>query len=358
LQASAWFKGAPVTRFEPGKVYVLEFWATWCTYCIQAMPHLSELSARYGDQAVFIGVDVMERPPHGVDRQEWIDRTVGEAVARGVGRAMTYRSCTDAGEFMQRTWLPGAAQVNYPVGALPVTFVVDQKGRVAWIGHPFSPAGAFDRALEQIVAGTFDLAGFIASSQAAVAAASARRADQMQDASQRAATIAPLLQPMFAAVTAGDHSRVISEAMNAIAQDPTTVRETFRPRLDAFKALLQSNPAAAIGLLGLERDLAAKKLSAHNVQLTDIMSAVASQAGLPASAYADALAVIEAQNPLGRPFTFRWARALALGFFHSGQITRAIEVQTIIVERLQADASLPVELDTATLQRFRAAAPR
>ena len=30
LKASRWLKGTPVAGFEKGKVYVVEFWATWC----------------------------------------------------------------------------------------------------------------------------------------------------------------------------------------------------------------------------------------------------------------------------------------------------------------------------------------
>ena len=30
LQVKEWIKGTPIQSFEKGKVYVLEFWATWC----------------------------------------------------------------------------------------------------------------------------------------------------------------------------------------------------------------------------------------------------------------------------------------------------------------------------------------
>ncbi len=44
----------PVTTFEQGKVYVVEFWATWCGPCIQSMPHLAELQNKYRGQNVQI----------------------------------------------------------------------------------------------------------------------------------------------------------------------------------------------------------------------------------------------------------------------------------------------------------------
>ena len=46
-----------VTEFEPGKVYVVEFWATWCIPCIRAMPHIIGLQEEYADQGVqFISI--------------------------------------------------------------------------------------------------------------------------------------------------------------------------------------------------------------------------------------------------------------------------------------------------------------
>src|SRR5689334_9285974 len=42
LLTKNWIKGTPVTSFEKGKIYVVEFWATWCMPCKAAMPRLSQ----------------------------------------------------------------------------------------------------------------------------------------------------------------------------------------------------------------------------------------------------------------------------------------------------------------------------
>jgi thiol-disulfide isomerase/thioredoxin len=42
----------------PGKVVILDFWATYCPPCIEEIPHLMELKARYGDELVLIGLHV------------------------------------------------------------------------------------------------------------------------------------------------------------------------------------------------------------------------------------------------------------------------------------------------------------
>ena len=42
----------------PGKVVILDFWATYCPPCIEEIPHLKELKSRYGDDLTLIGLHV------------------------------------------------------------------------------------------------------------------------------------------------------------------------------------------------------------------------------------------------------------------------------------------------------------
>ena len=59
LQISKWVKGKKVdlAKGKGKKVYVVEFWATWCPPCRTTIPHLTELQKKYKDKGVvFIGV--------------------------------------------------------------------------------------------------------------------------------------------------------------------------------------------------------------------------------------------------------------------------------------------------------------
>lgn len=43
-----------------GRPVVLNFWASWCPACISEMPAFGEVHRRFGDEVVFIGVNMQE----------------------------------------------------------------------------------------------------------------------------------------------------------------------------------------------------------------------------------------------------------------------------------------------------------
>jgi thiol-disulfide isomerase/thioredoxin/tetratricopeptide (TPR) repeat protein len=147
MKVVKWFKGTPVSTFEKGKIYVVEFWATWCGPCKISIPHLTELAKKYNGKVIFTGVDCWENPAGG--NSAYLD-TVAKFVS-DMGDKMSYNIAADGPEgTMATTWMTAAGQ-----NGIPTAFVVDKEGRIAWIGHPM---GGLDEALGQIIAGKFDVA--------------------------------------------------------------------------------------------------------------------------------------------------------------------------------------------------------
>lgn len=129
LKVSQWLKGKPISKFEKGKVYVLEFWATWCKPCIAAMPHVSALARQYRNKIEVLGIDVYEKntPLEKI-----------KSFFNNMGDLMDYSVAADKNKFMETYWVKACGNEG-----IPKTIIVNEDGKVAWIGHP--------KELEQVV---------------------------------------------------------------------------------------------------------------------------------------------------------------------------------------------------------------
>lgn len=133
--------GEELTEFEPNKVHVVEFWATWCGPCLQGMPHISKLAQQYKDDVNFVGVtresaekvaSFLEDPhPTG---QKWAE-------------VIQYSLALDSEDTMNQTYMKAAGQ-----NGIPCAFIVGRDGVVDWIGHPMT----MDDTLAAVVDGSFD----------------------------------------------------------------------------------------------------------------------------------------------------------------------------------------------------------
>ncbi len=144
LAVSGWVKGEKVDSFEPGKTYVVEFWATWCGPCRASIPHVSELAHKYKEKGVrFIGVDVWE---NNLEKVKPFVEEMGAKMDYNVALDSVPEGASPGDGAMAKTWMLAAGE-----NGIPAAFIVHD-GKIAWIGHPMS----MDDPLAKVVAGNWD----------------------------------------------------------------------------------------------------------------------------------------------------------------------------------------------------------
>ncbi|CAN5803647.1 hypothetical protein BH11PLA1_BH11PLA1_13900 [soil metagenome] len=212
IVASAWLKGDPVPSFDPGKVYIVEFWATWCAPCIAAMPHLHDLQEKHRADGLRV-VSVT-----AADRANTLDAVERLVAAKGDG--MNYSVAFDQGELTSNAYLKATARAG-----LPATFIVDRAGRLAWIGTPTE----VDQPLISILAGTWNLAA--ASQQFDSHFARDRLSAQwFQAVANHDAPALESLAPQLLAAHNDDADQLTSHCWGALANS-TDLRLAEYPRL-------------------------------------------------------------------------------------------------------------------------------
>jgi len=219
LEVKEFVKGEAVSKFEKGKTYVVEFWATWCGPCKTSIPHVSDLQKKYPD-VTFIGVSVWEQDQAGV-----------KPFVKEMGDKMAYRVALDSvpadgqgsdGK-MAKNWLMAAGE-----NGIPSSFIINGDGKVAWIGHPME----MDKPLDKVAAGKYDIETAI---------------KERKDARTAQDVLMKLQRKFVAAQRANDPKKIVEVLDEAFAQSPS-----LEPMLGAekFKALLaagESKDALAYG---------------------------------------------------------------------------------------------------------------
>ncbi len=147
IKVAKWIKGEPLQEFEHGKVYVVDFWATWCSPCIAAIPHLTKLAREHKGKLEVVGISISERQKSPEDTS-YID-DVAQFVSKK-GDRMDYRVAVDTPDKqMHSTWFKPCGTAG-----IPTAYIIDQNGLVAWtgIGNPL----VIERIANEVLAGTFD----------------------------------------------------------------------------------------------------------------------------------------------------------------------------------------------------------
>ena len=314
LEVHKWLKGTPIQQFEKGKVYVVEFWATWCGPCIMAMPHLSALARQYKDKVDFVGVSVWENTGKKVPDVATIQRFVDEK-----GSDMDYNVAMDDPNTnkVANAWLKAAG-----LNGIPATFVVNSDGKIAWIGHPLK----VDTILQEIVnnSANFDLKSV----------KEKYNQEQEKQAKQQAA------KKVLGYGMSKNYGLAFHEMQRLAKEDPAFETDNFWVVVQAY---LNFNGKLAVTYVQEKsKDADFLKTMKHENEITgdqllDIFARfVVEQPGLEIDMYYDA--VRQLQDAVQRePNNYLVQSFLAQGYARLNEPDKAVLIQEKVLARFQDD---------------------
>jgi len=313
LEIGEFVKGEQVKEFETGKIYVVEFWATWCPPCIESIPHLSEMNTKFkGKGVTFIGIS---------------DETTKKVkpFVEKMGDKMNYTVAIDAAKRATNVAFMEAAGQN----GIPTAFIVDKEGRVVWIGHPMD---GLDKALAKVVDGTFDL-----KKEAAAGKTKAENAAKVKDISEK----------LGEAYESKNYDDFCKHAAAMVAIEPESAKGL---EMGKFHLLVEKNDGAAAAVLAGR--LADKELKDDAEMLNDLAWTILDEPGLTKRDLDVALRIASRAAEVSKNEDGQILDTLARAYFDKGDIDKAIETQTKAVEKADKKSKSEIE---ATLEKYKAA---
>ncbi len=130
---------------QKGRILVLDFWATWCGPCIQAMPQIDGVVSEFADHDVsLIAVNLEEAPEQIKSKLERLKLDVTVALDRH-----------------------GVVADRYSATAIPQTVIIDRDGKIArvFVGGGPNLAEQFRKSLQEVVDGKADKGGEVEGGQ-------------------------------------------------------------------------------------------------------------------------------------------------------------------------------------------------
>lgn len=126
----------PGEKKADNKVFLVEFWATWCPPCLKSIPHLSKLHEKHlKDGLVILGISNEET----------------EVIETFIEKKMKMPYFVGQDDEMRTTeaWADD-------VKTIPHAFLVDKTGVVVWSGNPLGDAAVMDQVIQEVLADKFD----------------------------------------------------------------------------------------------------------------------------------------------------------------------------------------------------------
>lgn len=133
LEIGSWIKNGPATLAEGRgkKIYIVEFWNSTNKECVKTMPFLHELQGQYQD-VVIISIS----PQKAAVVKSFVSKY----------KNISYKIAVDDNEKTCKAYMGGKQKI-------PVAFIINRSGTVAWIGHPLD----LRLPLKRMISGKFDI---------------------------------------------------------------------------------------------------------------------------------------------------------------------------------------------------------
>ena len=151
LNVGRWLKGAPINGYSPSQTYLVVFWSTWCAAFLPAMRHLDELNGQFSQQVQIVAVSVFES--NRAKLYDYVDKLAYKMDFTVAADKVTSDDKHGLDGTMATSWLEASGQEG-----LPIAFIVDKSGKIAWIGSPVG--SSIDDPLRKIADGSWDVAAF------------------------------------------------------------------------------------------------------------------------------------------------------------------------------------------------------
>ena len=320
LKVAKWVKGTPIPSFQKGKLYVVEFWATWCGPCKTSIPHLTEMAKKYKGKVSFTGVSVFEHDPKYGPKVAAFVKEMGPKMGYNV--AMDDNA--DAG-FMAKNWMIAARQ-----DGIPTAFVVGKDGKIAWIGHPME----MEKPLAAIVAGTYDV-----KAEAAKYAKAQAAEKVMADAQQKISKLAQ----------AGKWAEAVVELDKLAAANPDLAPQLGPTK---FQFLLKAGEEAKA--FAFVRKFADGPAKNNAMGLNALAWQIVDDKTIKMPDYALALELAQKASALAKDGDWQILDTLAVAQSKTGDIAGAIATETKAIDLMNKAPGVPNEAKKELTDRLAA----